>query len=346
MTKSKFHSRILRGAALALILTAMIITQTGCGSDVQPISKDNYYLDTTCTLTVYSTGDGLDAEIANNAIDEAYKLCAHLDKTLSKTVEVSDVSKINSAGGQWVEVSDYTIELLHGGLKYSELSSGVFDITVGRLTDLWDFHALEPVLPDKKDLAAAVDHVGYKMVEVDGNKVRLTDPEAKIDLGGIAKGYIGDKMVEVMEKNGVTAGIVNLGGNIICIGSKTDEDKFNIGIEAPFSDRTEIVGSIEVADKTLVTSGVYERMFEVDGKIYHHILNTKTGYSVDSDLNSVTLIADKGKSMDCDAMSTMCLIKGYDDAREFIEGIDGVEAVFVLKSGDIEMTDGAEFKAK
>lgn len=334
--------RFTRFTILTIILSALIITQTGCSSEVKTVSKDNYYLDTTCTLTVYETGDGLDETIANEAIDKAYELCALLDKTVSKTVEVSDIAKINSAGGQWVQVSDYTIELLHGGLKYSELSDGVFDITVGRLTDLWDFHAEEPVLPDEDDLADAVKHVGYEMVQIDDNKARLTDPASKIDLGGIAKGYIGDRMAEVLENNGVTSAIVNLGGNIICIGSKPGADGFNIGVEAPFTDRTEIVGSIEVADKTLVTSGVYERMFEIDGKIYHHILDTKTGYSVDSDLNAVTLIADKGKSMDCDAMSTICLIKGYQDARKFIESQEGVEAVFVLKNGDVKMTDGAK----
>ena len=320
----------------------MIITQTGCSGEVTPVSKDNYLLDTTLTLSVYATGDTLDEEVANAAIDEAYELCALLDKTLSKTVEVSDVSKINSAGGEWVEVSDYTLELIKKGLEYSELSDGAFDITVGRLTELWDFHAEDPVLPDAEDLAAAVEHVGYTMVEIDGNKIRLTDPEAKLDLGGIAKGYIGDKMAETMEAAGVTSGIVNLGGNIICIGGKSEDEDFNIGVETPFSDRTEIIGSIAARDKTLVTSGVYERMFEIDGKIYHHILDTATGYSADSDLDAVTIIADKGNSVNCDALSTICLIKGYEGARELIESIDGIEAVFVLSNGDVEMTAGAE----
>lgn len=335
------NRKFLKLIILAILIAAMIITQTGCGSDAKSVSRDNYYLDTTCTLTVWETGAGLDEQVANDAIDAAYKLCARLDETISKTVEVSDIFKLNSAGAAWVEVSDYTAELLRDGLRYSELSDGVFDITIGRLTNLWDFHAEEPVLPSEADLADAVDHVDYHKVEIDGNRVRLLDPDACVDLGGIAKGYIADRMAEVLEENGVTAGIVNLGGNIVCIGAKPGADGFNIGVEAPFSDRTEIVGSIEAADKTLVTSGVYERMFEVDGKIYHHILDTRTGYSVDNDLDAVTLIADKGMSMDCDAMSTICLIKGYKQARKFIESIDGVEAVFILKNGDVKTTDGA-----
>ena len=334
--------RITKLGILTLLITALIITQTACSTKPETVSRENYLLDTACNLIVYSTGDGLDEDIANKAIDDAYDLCAQLDKTLSKTLEVSDVSRINSAGGQWVEVSDYTRDLINAGIKYAELSGGRFDITVGRLTDLWDFHAAEPVLPDKADLDAAVQHVGYKCVEIDGNKVRLTDPEMKIDLGGIAKGYIGDRMADLMKADGVTSGIVNLGGNIICIGSKPDGEGFNIGIEAPFSDRTEIVGSVNIADKTTVTSGVYERMFEVDGKLYHHILDVKTGYSIDNDLNAVTIIADIGRSVDCDALSTTCLIKGYEDARKFIEGIDGVEAVFILRDGTVEHTAGVE----
>ena len=336
--------RLARLSILTLIITGLIITQTGCTKEVVPVSKDNYLLDTTCTLTVYETGDGLDEDVANKAIDDAYDLCAQLDKTLSKTVEVSDIYKVNSAKCQWVEVSDYTAELLKAGLEYCELSNGRFDVTVGRLTDLWDFHAAEPKMPKADDVDDAIKHVDYKCVEMNGNQVRLTDPDMKIDLGGIAKGYIGDKMVELMEEEGVTSGIVNLGGNVICIGSKPGEDAFNIGVEAPFSDRTEIVGSIPVADKTLVTSGVYERMFEHNGKIYHHILDVDTGYSIDNDLDAVTIIADKGKSMNCDAMSTICLIKGYEEARKFIESQDGVEAVFILRDGTVEKTDGANLQ--
>ena len=337
-------NRFARLGILTLLITSLIITQTACSSEPETVSRQNYLLDTTCNIIVYNTGNKLSEKVANKAIDDAYELCAELDKTLSKTVEVSDVSKINSAGGQWVQVSDYTAELLKSGLKYAEMTDGRFDITVGRLTDLWDFHAAEPQLPKKKALEAAVQHVGYECLQVDGNYVRLLDPEMKIDLGGIAKGYIGDQMVDVMKKDGVTSAIVNLGGNVICIGGKYDNEGFNIGIEAPFSDRTEIIGSVNVKNKTMVTSGVYERMFEVGGKIYHHILDTSTGYSIDNDLNAVTIIAKTGKSMDCDAISTSCLIKGYKEARKFIDSLDGFEAVFILKDGSIYHTDGVELQ--
>ena len=346
---------ILKGICLVLLLALVIITQTGCGSDsTEPVTGENYLLDTVCTITIYEmTGeDGSSASAssmqkdADQAIDAAFDLCAALDKTLSRTNDVSDISKINSAGGDWTEVSEDTLRLLHEGVRYSELSGGDFDITVGGVTDLWDFHAdpEDAKLPDADALAEAVSHVGYDKIEFDGNKVRLTDPETRIDLGGIAKGYIGDRMAECLEERGVTSGIVNLGGNVICIGGKSAEDDFIIGVEAPFSDRSEIVGTVPARDKTLVTSGVYERKIEVDGKLYHHILNTRTGYSAETDLDAVTLTADKGHSMDIDALSTICLIKGYEEASKLIEQTDGVEAVFILNDGNIEKTSGMEFE--
>ena len=175
--------------------------------------------------------------------------------------------------------------------------------------------------------------------------MRITDPETRLDLGGIAKGYIGDRMADYLAEQGVTSGIVNLGGNVICIGGKTDEEDFVIGVEAPFSDRTQIVGTIKARDLTLVTSGVYERKIEVGGTMYHHILDTKTGWPVDTDLNAVTLTAARGHSMDIDALSTICLIFGADEGMKLIESMDGIEGVFVLSDGSIRSTGGAGFEA-
>lgn len=337
-------------AALLAVISLVIITQTGCSSDRRPVSGENYYLDTICTISVYEMMDENGAakpaekmpDAAGEAIDAAFALCAELDKTLSRTVEVSDVSRINSAGGEWTEVSADTLALLKAGISYAKLSDGDFDITIGGVSGLWDFHADadEAKVPDAGLISEAVKHVGCDKIEIDGSRVRLTDPETRIDLGGIAKGYIGDRMTEVLEEKGVTSGIINLGGNVICIGGKTGDDDFVIGVETPFSDRTEIVGKINARDMTLVTSGVYERKIEVDGKLYHHILSTETGYSVDTDLDAVTLTAAKGHSADIDALSTICLIKGSEKAKELIEDTEGVEAFFILHDGSTDQTSG------
>ena len=344
--------------SIILINLLLLLLTTSCGqmggSGAEPVMKDGYYLDTVCTVTVYrmadAQGEVKDAadmtEDAEAAIDEAFDLCRDLESRISRTREDSDISRINNAGGEWVDVSEETCELIQKGVEYSELSGGAFDITVGGLTEQWDFHAdeSEAKLPDEEALAEAAKHVGYKSIETDGSKVRLTDPAAKLDLGGIAKGYIGDRMTEALESRGVVSAVINLGGNVICVGGKTDTDDFVIGVETPFSDRTEIIGKINARDKTLVTSGVYERRIEVDGKTYHHILDTKTGWPVQTDLDAVTLTADKGRSADIDALSTICLIKGSAEGKKFIEGLEGVEGVFVMSDGSVLTTEGASFE--
>lgn len=344
--------RSIRTAVLVLVISFCL---TACGgSSPEPVSKDGYYLDTICSVSVYrmkaddgsvKAASGMKDE-ADAAIEEAFAECRELEDLLSRTRADSDISRINDAKGEWTEVSAQTAEVIRKGIEYSELSGGDFDITVGGLTEQWDFHAPEgeAKLPDENALAEAAKHVDYRKIETDGNKVRLTDPESRLDLGGIAKGYIGDRMTEVLEQKGVVSATINLGGNVICIGSKTDDEDFVVGVETPFSDRTEIIGKIKAKDKTLVTSGVYERKIEVGGKTYHHILDTKTGWPVKTDLDAVTLIADKGRSADIDALSTTCLIKGSEEGKKFIEGLDGIEAVFVLSDGSILTTEGAGFE--
>lgn len=334
-------------------LTAVCLAACG-GPSSEPVSQDGYYLDTICSVSVYRMTDaagnvkpasGMKDE-ANDAIDDAFAVCENMESLFSRTRADSDISRINEAKGEWTEVSEETIEVIRKGMEYSRMSDGAFDITVGGLTEQWDFHAAEgeAKLPDDKVLAEAVKHVNYRNIAIEGSRVRLTDPDTKLELGGIAKGCIGDRMTEVLEQRGVVSATINLGGNVICIGGRTDGDDFVIGVEAPFSDRTEIIGKIDARDKTLVTSGVYERKLEVDGKTYHHILDTKTGWPVKTDLDAVTLIADKGRSGDIDALSTTCLIMGSDEGMKFIEGIDGVEAVFVLSDGSILTTDGTGFE--
>ena len=342
-----------------VMLAAVLMALAGCsgagGKAPEPVMGDGFYLDTICTISIYRmTGDQGEVKAAadmsdeaNAAINEAFGLCSDLESKISRTRKDSDISRINNAKGEWVDVNEDTRELIQKGIEYSDSSDGSFDITVGGVTEQWDFHAPEDEakIPDAESLAEAVKHINYRNIAIEGNKVRLTDPETKLDLGGIAKGWIGDRMTELLESKGVVSAVINLGGNVICIGGKTDEDDFAIGVETPFSDRKEIIGKIDARDKTLVTSGVYERQIEVDGKKYHHILDTKTGWPVETDLDAVTLSADKGHSADIDALSTTCLILGADDGMKLIEGQDGIEGVFVLSDGDIRTTSGAGLEA-
>ena len=372
--KKDFTKSFARKAVLALLIIALIIPQTACMSNGQNsaanqgISKTGFYLDTICTVTIYGLEDSdgrlaamSDEELEKECyliITDAFKICTKYENMLSKTIETSDIAKINNAAGKAVTVSEETIEVLKKGLTFGELSGGAFDITIGKATDLWDFHDSQEtghegsIVPEEEDLKEAVTHVNYKNIVIDGQKVSLTDPETEINLGGIAKGYIADKVAEYLESRGVISAIVDLGGNIVALGGKAsclvtasenvtsteNTEDFNVGIRNPLSNKGELLGVVPCKDKTVVTSGTYERYFEKDGVRYHHILDVKTGYPVDTDVLSVTIIADKGSSADCDGLSTACLALGMEKGMELVKSLEGFEAVFVNTDGKAEQT--------
>lgn len=349
--------------------------------ELSPVTKQSFYFDTVCQVTVYSmrregddaaggqnmaesvngtsVSDDSDAEAfrsaADAAIDDAFALCSDYEQILSKTVEGSDIWKINHAEGTATTVDSRTIDVIERGIDYGELSDGKFDITIGKAEDLWDFHADDPEVPDADVLAEAIRHVDYRNIVIDeaSSTVQLKDPESEIDLGGIAKGYIADRVCDNLRENNVTSAIVSLGGNIECVGGKPAQNgfetdgtgDFNIGIETPYSHDSRVVGASPLRNGTMVTSGVYERYFEVDGKQYHHILDVSTGYPVDTDILGVTVKSSEGHSVDCDALATICLIEGCEKGSALIERLDGYEAAFVLTDDTVRLTSGMEFTA-
>ncbi len=371
------HGMIRRILAIILIL-AFIIPQAGCGSNGendQGIAKTGFYLDTVCTITIYGVDPDSDlgkelAEADKEAqqkrifqlITDAFLECDRCEKILSKTLDSSEISKINSAGGRAVTVSDMTAEVIEKGLEYGTLSNGVFDITIGKATDLWNFHDFQieeasdsetendkeaDPLPDPELLKEAVSHVDYRKVKVDDDQVALQDPETEIDLGGIAKGYIADHLTRWLEERGVVSAVIDLGGNIVAIGGKSagllelPKQDFTIGIKDPKSESGQLLGVFSCSDKTVVTSGTYERYVVKDGKKYHHILNPETGWPADTDVDSVTIITEKNHAVDADGLSTTCLALGVEKGTALMETIEGAEAVFVDLDGNMTSTSGA-----
>lgn len=317
-----------------LLSILLIISQVGCTSS-EPVSKTDFYLNTTCTIEIR----GMAEDEASEIIDNAFAECGRYEGLFSRTLENTDISKVNNANGQKVTVSPETAGLIMQGLTLAEETDGLFDITVGQLTDLWNFSAAEPKVPADDKIKETLPTIGYEGVHLHETTVQLDDGETWLDLGAIAKGYIADRLVEFLEDQGVTCGIVNLGGNIVTIGTKEDGSKWNIGLEAPYSDRQEMIGGIEMEDMTVVTSGTYERYIEKDGKKYHHILDPETGYPVDSDIISVSISSKKGNSGLCDGYSTVCLLLGREKAEEFMKDKDGFEYCIVDTKGKIYQSE-------
>ena len=318
---------------LGLFLLCLILT--GCG---EPISKSGFYFDTVITVTLYDNSK-------EQLLDGCFDLAAEYEGYFSNTVADSDISKINASGGTPVTVHDETIELLQKGISYGEQSNGAFDITIGRLSDLWNISTKAlldetdaSMVPSDTEIRQALATVDYRTIVIDGNDVSLTDPDAKLDLGGIAKGYIADKMKEYLLANGVKSALINLGGNVLTVGDKPDGSPFTIGIQYPFQEDGSSIASVKISDQTVVSSGIYERYFKVDDTLYHHILDTKTGYPCDNNLLGVTIITDH--SVDCDALSTICFTLGRRDGMALIEQLDGTEAIFITDDYELHVSSG------
>ena len=310
-----------------ILLCMVMVLLCGCSlTTKEPFSKTGFHFDTVITITLY---DSKNEKILNTCFD----YCKEFENLVSRTIKTSEISKINHANGQPVEVSDTTIELLKKGIEFGELTDGAFDITIAPLGELWNFKNNPRNVPSEADINEALSHVNYKNILIDGNTVTLTDPKAAIDLGGIAKGYIADQLKEYLLGENVTSAIINLGGNVLTVGNKPDGNAFHIGIQKPFDEQNATITSVSAKDSSVVTSGSYERYFKVNDTIYHHIINTETGYPCDNGLLSVTILSEE--SIDGDALSTACFALGLDEGRKLIESLEGVDAIFVTDEFEI-----------
>lgn len=345
----QLQSAPMRKLFLGLTIVALSIAQCGCASNGPnpPVSYgEDYLLNTYCSITIYEKGK-------EALIGEALSYARTLENLLSRTIKTSEIGMFNSMEStEALEVSKDTADVLEAGLYYGEISDGLFDITIGTLTELWNFSALEPTVPKQSAIEEALLHVNYKTIELDlkGDSYFLSkkDASSRIDLGGIAKGYIADRVYDFLKEKEVSSGIINFGGNILTIGQKQDGSLWKIGLEKPFSANEgeglasrEVVGTISLEGGSIVTSGSYERKFIENGKLYYHILDPQTGYPRATNLISVTIIGPS--STDCDALSTVCLMLGLEKGRSLIESLEDYEAVFITDTEEIFSTEGAGF---
>lgn len=323
--------------SLILTLSFLILSLSGCSNKNDTITKTGFFFDTVITITLYDAS-------AAEALDQCFVMAQHYEDLFSANKENSDIWKINHSNGTPVTVAPETIALLQKGIDYSAISNGSFDITVGRLSSLWDFSQnSRHDIPTEEERNIALASIDYRNIQIMGNTVTLLNPDIAIDLGGIAKGYIADAMKEYLLNNNVTSGLINLGGNVLCVGPKaTNPSSYTIAIQKPFSEDGEASATIQVTDASVVTSGIYQRYFEDNGVIYHHILDLRNGYPCDNELASVTIISSR--SVDCDALSTMVFLMGLNQGMEYIEEMTDTEAVFIKKDGSILHTSGVGTK--
>lgn len=318
------------------VLVAVLCLLAGCSTQAEPekYEKTTLYFDTVITISFYAQGDG------DALMERCLQMCDAFEKTFSRTDENSELYAVNHRTQNRVEVSSGIAELVGVGLEYYEKTGGKFDITVAPLSDLWDFKSEDAHVPKEQDIQEALKKVDASKVHVEGNTLVFDSPDTMIDLGALVKGYAADALKTYLTGAGVQSGLINLGGNVLAIGAKPDGSSWRIGIQKPFADYSETATVVEVEDQTVVSSGIYERCFEEDGKIYHHILDPDTGYPVENDIEGVSVICSS--SLMGDALSTSCLAVGTQDAQELIARTEGAEAVFVLKNGELLYTDESQ----
>lgn len=317
---------------ITALLAAIVFLLAGCSnpSKSNGIVYTDALFDTIINIQIL---DSTDKELLKGC----ELICKKYDTMFSRTNENSDIYKINTSKGKATEVSDDTISIIKEGIYYSKLSNGAFDITIGTVSDLWDFRSEEKVIPSANKIETAVSNINYRNIILTENTVQLTNPETKIDVGALAKGYIADRVKEYLVENGVHHAIIDLGGNVLVIGSKIDGSDYNIGIQKPFDQTGVPITSVKISDKTLVTTGIYQRCFEYNDTFYHHILDPDTGYPCKNNLHSVTIITDS--SLTADALSTTCFLLGFEKGMELVNQLDNVDALFITNDDTIHYSD-------
>ncbi len=296
----------------------ILVLLCSCNRTEQRENTDTrFLLDTFLTVTADSDRADLTA---------VFDACSDYEKEFSRTAPNGTVARLNR--GEMLTVSDEVRTVLERSLYFAETSGGKFDVTICPVSKLWDFE--NGVIPKKSAIESALNEVDYRRISLNGNTVSLNG--AEIDLGGIAKGYIADRLAEKLKEKGAENGVINFTSSIVIFGKKREID-----IRDPFR-KGGTAATLSVQNTCISTSGIYERCFTENGVNYHHILDPKTGYGVETDLASATVLCNS--AMDGDAISTICILYGTEKAREWVETLDGVEAVLIGCDGVLTYTDG------
>ncbi len=285
-------------------------------------------LDTVITLQIYNDDPNIDVQ---QVIDDTEKLVESYENLISKTVEGSFTSELNKNGSFDATdkvYKDLVYFLVDRSQFYASVSDGTFDVTVEPLVSLWDINNGNTEVPSQEEIDAAVSLINYNNLTYDPNTYTLANGST-VDFGAIAKGYMADLIKASLMSKGIDSALVNLGGNVITVGEKPGGKDWVIGIQDPEEPTGTSLGTIRVKNKTVVSSGNYERFFIKDGVRYHHILDPKTGYPGGPGLAATTVISDR--SIDCDALSTTSFLLGIEQGTDLINSMDGFEVMFITE---------------
>ncbi|MDO4487980.1 MAG: FAD:protein FMN transferase [Eubacteriales bacterium] len=320
MEKGK-KSKIIIGIIASAVLIAGAIFAKSVQKGREPLMKDCFALDTFCTLTIYEGGNEGVLELFSDELNR-------LEALFSPELKGSDIWNINNREGSSVRIDALTAKMLQEAKSISDASDGALLPTIRPLTVIWNFK--NEVVPGEEEILKAMEasnNARWSITEKeDGFYFEADDALTKIETGAFAKGYIADVLKERLVGEGVRSAVIDLGGNVLTIGSKPDGTPFRVGIKDP-RDGNSLINVVEISDESVVTAGTYERYFEKVGRRYHHILDKSTGYPAESGLLSVTVIGKS--SFTCDALATAALVLGREKAEAMMVQFPGYEIYFV-----------------
>ena len=324
-----FFNKICKTITAFISIAALTAGTMGCGfSDGRTLN----------TISLYSMDTIMELQIVGDEalLREGESRIRKYEKLLAVVDENSDIGKLNNSGE--AVLSEDVAKLVGRSLSVCDRTDGALDITIYPVLKLWGFTTGKYQVPDRAEIDNLLKNVDYRTVELDGNTCRI--PEGvQIDLGSVAKGCIGQEIADFFREKGVESGLINLGGNVQCIGSKPNGEPWRVAIKSPFKDSaSKIIGVLQADDVSVVTSGGYERYFEEDGVAYWHILDPTTGEPARNGLVSVTIVGKDGFL--CDALSTALFVEGLDKAIEEYKSSDDFDAIFITDGGEIYITEG------
>lgn len=314
-----------RGLAICLVFLSLLFP--GCRKQEKPQKTTIFAMDTVMDLTIYGEEE---------LLTKAEMLVREMESRLSVTATESELSEWNR--GEREDLSPETASLIARALAVCARTNGALDITVYPLVRAWGFTTGNYRVPTEAERLDLLSSVDYQSVSVDGTTVRKNIAGIEMDLGAVAKGELGDRLAQMLREAGVQSALLNLGGNVVAIGSKPNGDPWRVAITDPNDNG--YLGYLQVSDASVVTSGGYERNFTANGITYHHILNPATGLPADSGLLSVTIVGTDG--LLCDAMSTACFVMGLEKSIAQWKAHRDFEAVFLTVEGEIYLTEGLE----
>jgi len=325
----KSSRRSLRKIIWVVLPIALILVAAWyiLGLKARPLKRTEMIMGTVVEITVIPPNQ--------EAIEEAFDAIKEVDQLMSTYKPESEVSILNRQGQNHVSLQ--TSRIIQEAIKFSEVTNGAFDITCRPLVNLWKRAKKEDKIPTLKEIEEARSLVSYKKIILQGDLVKFQEPGMQIDLGGIAKGWAVDKAIQALKKRGVRAALVNAGGDLFALGKRGLWKKWDVGIQNP-RDEEKILTTIEVSHRGVATSGDYRRYFTLEGRRFSHIVDPRTGETVEDVPMSVTVVAPDATT--ADALATGIFVLGPEKGMRLIESLPGIEGLIVSEGMRMDTSSG------